>query len=508
MHLSHLKTKIEFLDYLGRYDWLVFGLVALLTLFAILYGQQRKSKLQKSENWTEEANFLDLLLMGRQLSLPMFVATLVATWYGGILGVTQIAYEKGIYNFLTQGVFWYVTYLIFAFFLISKIRKFEALTLPDLVGQMFGPKSRKLSGVFNFFNVVPVAYSISIGLMIQLFFGISLPSACLVGTFAVVLYSLSGGFRAVVYSDLVQFSFMIVSVALVLIFSVSEFGGFSYLQSKLPVSHFDISGGEPWMATFVWGLIALSTLVDPNFYQRVFAAQTEKTAKWGILISTAVWFVFDICTTLGALYARANLPDADSSQAYLTFSIQILPEGLRGLFLAGIFATILSTLDSYIFTAGTTLSFDLLPKRFNRKLWCNHLGIIFVGLLSVILAIGFDGNIKKVWKTLGSYSAACLLLPVILGYLFPNKFRDRDFIIAVVASAFGVTWWRLWDRSGFLVNFDEIYLGSLLSVSLMFLSSSFHRGKHSGRGTFVCEKPSNESVEPFERIKKNANDIL
>ncbi|PIR22021.1 MAG: sodium:phosphate symporter [Deltaproteobacteria bacterium CG11_big_fil_rev_8_21_14_0_20_45_16] len=473
--MNHLQTKIKFLDYLSAYDWLVFSLVAWLTLLAILYGQQRKSKLQKSENWTDDANFLDLLLMGRQLSLPMFVATLVATWYGGIIGVTQIAYEKGIYNFLTQGVFWYVTYLIFAFILISKIRKFEALTLPDLVGQMFGPKSRKLSGIFNFFNVVPVAYSISIGLLIQLFLGISLPLACLIGTFSVVLYSMSGGFRAVVYSDIVQFVFMIASVGLVLIFSINHFGGLSYLESNLPASHFDISGGEPWMATFVWGLIALSTLVDPNFYQRVFAAQTENTAKWGILISTAVWFVFDICTTFGALYARASLPEADSSQAYLSFSIQILPEGLRGLFLAGIFATILSTLDSYIFTAGTTLSFDLLPKRFNRKLWCNHLGIVSVGLLSVILAVGFDGNIKKVWKTLGSYSAACLLLPVMLGYVFPGRFRDRDFIWAVIVSAFGVTFWRYWDRTGFLANVDEIYVGSLLSVSLMFLSSVFRK---------------------------------
>jgi len=46
----------------------------------------------------------------------LFVGTLVATWYGGIFGVTFIAFEKGLYNFLTQGVFWYIAYLIFACF--------------------------------------------------------------------------------------------------------------------------------------------------------------------------------------------------------------------------------------------------------------------------------------------------------------------------------------------------------------------------------------------------------
>ena len=92
--------------------------------------------------------------MGRQLTLPLFVATLVATWYGGIFGVTQIAFEKGIYNFITQGVFWYFTYIIFALFMVTKIRKFHAVTLPEMMGRLFGPKSEKLSAIFNFFNTL------------------------------------------------------------------------------------------------------------------------------------------------------------------------------------------------------------------------------------------------------------------------------------------------------------------------------------------------------------------
>ena len=47
--------------------------------------------------------------MGRKLTLPLFIATLVATWYGGIFGVAQIAFENGIYNFVTQGFFWYIS---------------------------------------------------------------------------------------------------------------------------------------------------------------------------------------------------------------------------------------------------------------------------------------------------------------------------------------------------------------------------------------------------------------
>ena len=46
--------------------------------------------------------------MGRQLTLPLFVVTMVATWYGGIFAVNEITFNYGIFNFVTQGVFWYV----------------------------------------------------------------------------------------------------------------------------------------------------------------------------------------------------------------------------------------------------------------------------------------------------------------------------------------------------------------------------------------------------------------
>ena len=95
--------------------------------------------------------------MGRQLTLPLFVATLVATWYGGIFGISEITFNYGIYNFVTQGIFWYAAYLIFAFFITDKIARYNSMTLPDLTGQMFGPKSAKVSAVFTFFYITPVA---------------------------------------------------------------------------------------------------------------------------------------------------------------------------------------------------------------------------------------------------------------------------------------------------------------------------------------------------------------
>ena len=217
-------------------------------------------------------------------------------------------------------------------------------------------------------------------------------------------------------------------VALVLILSISNFGGLEFLKSNLPETHFSLTGTNSIATTFIWGMIALSTLVDPNFYQRCFAAKSPKVAKKGILISTLIWAIFDICTTFGAMYARPSFPEAEAKTAYLTYAIQLLPEGLRGFFLAAILATILSTLDSYLFLSGATVSYDLAPKDFVTKNIYQYLGTLGSAIFAYVLAIYFKGDIKTVWKTLGSYSAACLLLPVLLGHTLKKRIGDGDLL--------------------------------------------------------------------------------
>lgn len=453
-----LQSSIDFAAIITPLDWVIFFAVLVITFISVMVGNWLKSRntaLKEEEN----LGLLDLLLMGRQLTLPLFVATLVATWYGGIFGVTKIAFEQGVYNFITQGVFWYVAYIIFAFFITDKVSSYQAVTLPDLIEKMFGKKSAALSAVFNFCNVLPIAYVISLGLFIQLFLPMPFWLSMLGGVSIVILYTLYGGFRAIVFSDLIQFFVMCAGVFLVLVFSISTFGGVDFLRSNLPATHFSLTGGESLATTLVWGFIALSTLVDPNFYQRVFAAKSAKTAKKGILISTLIWFCFDICTTAGAMYARATIPEAASDKAYLIYALQILPEGVRGFVLAGILATILSTIDSYMFIAGTTLSYDMMPKKWRGKISLHHLGVVSVGIMAVAMGLLFNGNIKAVWKTLGSYSASCMLLPVLYGHLFPKKIKDGQFIFSSILGIIAVTTWRSMDHSGFWQNVDELYVG-------------------------------------------------
>ncbi len=458
--LSELKT----VTYFQPLDWVVFAGVLFATAAAAVYGSWR---LKKTRN--QKPSTLDYLLMGRQLTLPLFVFTLVATWYGGIFGVNEITFNYGIFNFITQGVFWYVAYLIFAFFVAKRLAKYASYTLPDLTSRMFGPKSAKVSAVLTFLYIAPVAYVLSLGMFLHMVFGISVLSGMIWGTLFVCLYSAWGGLRSVVFSDLVQFFVMCSAVAMVVVFSVHSFGGMSFLKANLPASHFTLTGGNSWLATLIWGFIALSTLIDPSFYQRCFAAKSPTIVKKGILISTVIWFLFDFCTTTGSLYARAVLPQAQPGQAYFFYALQLLPVGLRGFFVAGILSIILSTLNSFLFIASNTLSFDLLRNRFKNIVLSNRISIFVVGAFSIAAAQFFHGSFKEIWLVLGSYFSACLLVPILLNYLSPNRISDTLFVRAALSAAAAMTVWYALPKNEFLQIIDPFYIGILTSLLILLI---------------------------------------
>jgi len=87
---------------LTSWDWIIFSSTILVTSLAAWYGWILRKKADNHYQQDPQNSWTDYILMGRRLTLPLFVATLVATWYGDILGVTQIAFEYGLYTFLTR----------------------------------------------------------------------------------------------------------------------------------------------------------------------------------------------------------------------------------------------------------------------------------------------------------------------------------------------------------------------------------------------------------------------
>ena len=82
-----MNEHANLMDLLGPMDWIVFSMMMALTFAAVLWGHQRRGKAGVSQ---EGEDILDLLVMGRKLTLPLFVATLVATVPSMISGVSRV----------------------------------------------------------------------------------------------------------------------------------------------------------------------------------------------------------------------------------------------------------------------------------------------------------------------------------------------------------------------------------------------------------------------------------
>lgn len=420
----------------------------------------------------------EFLLSGRKVTIPAFVATLVSTWYGGILGVGEFSYQFGISQWLIFGVPFYLFSAIFAVYLAGKIRLNKALTIPEAIANRYSPAAGRISAIPIFILVSPAPYILMLGVLFQFMIGSDTPYltyASLVALFS-VLYITIGGFGAVIRTDILQIILMFGGFAMLLLFAISEFGGFGILFSELPELHKDITGGFSWQYIIVWFFIALWTFVDPSFHQRAAAANSPETARNGIFISIGFWTLFDFLTCFTGLYAFVIL-GGGLEQPILSYPIladQLLPIGLKGIFFITLLATIMSTLDSYLFISGQTLGRDFLKKYFpavdsNRL---TRAGILLSAVIGILLTIIYP-SVIDLWYVIGSVCIPGLLIPVLGIYLRPFLLRRSYATLALVIPILVSLTWLIMgtfypaDEQGYLyLGVEPFYPGLLVAILL------------------------------------------
>jgi len=433
---------------------------------------------------------LDYLVAGRKVTLPAFVATLVATWYGGILGVGEYSWRFGISNWLVFGVPYYIGALLFAWAFARRAREAALFTIPDLLDRHYG-RGPALFGAFTVFvTSTPAAYVLMLGTLFAAMFGLPLVPCVIAAAVLSLFYIYNGGLRDVVFTDQIQFVLMYLGFIVMLLALVLRHGGLGFLERSLPATHFTWHGGNPPAAILVWYFIALSTLVDPGFWQRAYAARDPKVARNGVLLSVLCWIVFDFLTTATGLYARAVLPQlVDPVYAFPELARVTLPPLALGLFYLAMIATVMSTVDSYGFIAAETLGRDLfwrlrgesgeenIPRYTRAGLWLS-------ALTATVLALA-NPSVVGLWHDLGSITTPALLLPVATALLGRGRVGPRLTTAAMVAAFVVSSAWVLvrafpppgWP-GGYPFAIEPIYAG--LTVSLAMYAAGWTTGRIAG----------------------------
>ncbi|UCG62477.1 MAG: sodium:solute symporter family protein [Candidatus Zixiibacteriota bacterium] len=424
----------------------------------------------------------ELIVGGRVLTLPAFVASLVSTWYGGILGVGEYSYLYGLSNWLVFGVPYYLAAFLFAMFLAERARKSELLTIPDRLAQAYDNKTAVAGSVIIFVMTVPAAYVLMMGILCQELFGWPFWVGIVGGTLFSVVYIYFGGFRSVVRTDLFQFGLMFLGFATLVVMLVFKYGGLEYLSARVPSTHFTWHGGNSGWYIAVWYVIALATLIEPTFYQRCYAARDSKVARRGILLAILCWTFFDFLTTSCGLYARAILPELENAVgSYPALALKVMPAGLMGVFALALLATVMSTIDSYSFVAASTFSRDIVMRLFrieeNKVTYYTRIGLFVTVLLAVTIVLFFR-SVIDIWYAFGSIGTPALLVPVFFSFVGKRRLPSRwAFRSIVLSGGLSLVWYLskyfTVDES-FWLEIMPIFPGLVVSL-IVFMMFSEHR---------------------------------
>ena len=383
----------------------------------------------------KHSDFEDFFLAGRSLTTPLLITTLISTYYGidVLFGDSQLGFTNGVVAWFAYARPTYAFFLIAAFLLAHRLREEDFKSLPDILDKYYGKKTRYVGAVTSFISSLPALSLYGFVMLGEVILDWEPIMGMLVLGGIALIYTITGGFWAVALTDSIQFVLMCVILAMAFPFAMNLIGGFDKMIEVLEPSYFDTMGDMSIWLIIIYASTGLSILVEPTFYQRIFAAKSYKNVRNALVIGIFIWGSYDWIITILAMAAKVaviqgTLPvDVAPDAALLTIMVAALPAGALGLFLAGVLATEMSTLDSYCLVAGGNVAYDIYKPAFKPSATDQELikttrqGILLSWVLGFAMAISFD-QMLGLWVFMASILISSVLAPILLGMYVP-KFR-------------------------------------------------------------------------------------
>lgn len=415
-------------------DWLVI----LAYLAVMLYIGYHSMKTVKTDE--------DFVLAGRNVGNIYIILSLFASFTGlsGLFGTPQYVYEYGI-----AGWWWWATFPIGVFIMgmtmAKLLRRRMHVTLPDVVDVNHSSKAVRVAAslvtVWNYLAWTAGQVA-GIVLVITTFTDLNGTAAVIVAYIIIVLFTLLGGFRAVVYTDSLQAVLFLVVLGLVipavllLHYDVPE----ALAQTTSIDGFYKLFGSVPAGTMITWWLLAPAGFIDNMALQRVFAAKDEKSAKGNITAAFLLMIIFGLILVFIGIMARFILPaGSDPASAMLNLSQLVLPKGMLGLLVAAFAGVAVSTASSTLLVCSSTLEQDVYSVLRNTgkekpasSLLVNRLFVVLVGLIALVLALKVP-SVTQILMYGYSVYVPGLLLPVIAGS-FHWKLSDRAMLLTIVSG--------------------------------------------------------------------------
>lgn len=343
-----------------------------------------------------------------------------------LLGVTGTAYTMG------AGAVWavtgYITVEVFLFlFYARRLRRFaeayDCVTVPDFFAARFGDEDGRLRALLILVILVFMAAYVSSqfvagGKAFAGSFGIAPTTGVLITALIVLAYTTLGGFLAVSLSDTVQACFMIVALVVVPIVAIADAGGLGAVLDQL--RGLDPTLVDPVALSIGVGIgflgIGLGSPGNPHIIVRYMSIARSDQLRYSAVVGT----IWNVVMAWGALFIGlagrvyfpevSALPDADPEQLFPLLANQHLPAIAFGVVVAAIFSAIMSTADSQLLVAASSVVRDFYEKIVRRgdtipqRQLVLYSRIVVVVLVAASLGVGLLAEELVFWLVLFAWA--------------------------------------------------------------------------------------------------------
>lgn len=305
--------------------------------------------------------YVSFTLAGKNLDLLPFTMTYFATFVGGglTMGIAQKAFIGGIsaqWYAMTQGLAW-ITISVF----IVPLYSFDVISVPDLLGRVFGASTRYFAAVFTLIGQISLTAAQTIGMATIIASVTEIPLAVgfWISTLVFVGITVWGGMSSVAWADTLHGIIIISGMVIAIPIALSNAGGVSAVRSALPAQHVNWFGvGLIQIGSWYFLYITVAGATQ-HLLQRTWAARSPRVAAIGIFLSGAAITGYGILTATAGLIAHAQGATIDSSLAFAWTLQHTLPPVFAGVLLAAAVGGVMSGADSFLLAGATTFVNDL-----------------------------------------------------------------------------------------------------------------------------------------------------
>ncbi len=460
---------------------LVVILLYLLTLIGI--GMYKAGKIKTQS---------DFAVAGRSLTPWVLVGTMLATWMGtgSILGNAGKTYDTGMAALILP--LGSVLGIILLTKIAGKVRAFEKFTVPEILGDRFGPGARMLSVIaLVIAYMVIVSYQFNAGgavlntvLMDEAGNSlISIQTGTIIAAIFIIAYTMLAGLVSVAYTDVANGIIIIFSFVIAIPIFLAQAGGFSGMAASFEAmgkpEHMNFFGVYSTMDIINFCLPPFLLIMgDANMYQRFFASKTAEGAKSATKVLIFAVLLAELMIIFSAWVASSMIPDAEVGKYVLIYAAhKLLPTFLGAIMMTTIVGIIISTADSFLLVPATTLMRDVYlnyinPNADEKKIvLLSRLLVLGLGIIAYIVSLGFAKSAGFFERALYAYTIyGAAITPSLVAALFWKGATKEGAVASIIT---GTVTTLLWKEAAFIQtiipqniynNMDEVLPAITLSV--------------------------------------------